>query len=57
MDYMHDGLVTWQTASSMGGGAGEQDARQLGQLDLVLHAEALEALAHIEHIPADSTEI
>ena len=44
--------LTRQAAGGIGGQPGEEEVSQPVELDLVLHAEALEALPGIEQIPA-----
>ena len=43
---------TRKAASCSRAGARQQKSCDLGQLDLVLHTEALEALRHVKDIPA-----
>ena len=43
---------TWQAAAGVCGEPREQQVADAVHLDLVLHAEALEALPSVEYIPA-----
>ena len=44
--------LTWQPPSCIRANAGQQDICQVLEVDLVLSCKALEALSHIEEVPA-----
>ena len=48
---------TWQAPRGIAREAGHQAAAHAIHLDLVLHAEALEALASIEQVPAEGPTV